>query len=372
MRFAVDVKAILGLLIVAAWLSCGKDQGSNPGQSTPSLSALPRHASLDTLDFRARGLAWLDDSTVAVIDPDDQQIVRLGVQSGARERAAGKGGGPGELEGAIMIIDDDAGGAIVADMSHKRVSHFDADLSFVRSATVPGLPLALLGRDGDRVDALWMEFELGDRPGFLPVKGVIDLESGSAQRLFSLYEAEGALNRPEEDNPFSPPLFSTALRPDGSLLAARSLEYRIVVFEPDGTVRSSFGRPDLPPRHLDDEERAAERERSQQAAARGGPPPPGMGGMLEESLEAPQPFFGPDAFALDPRGRLWVITEGGAADSTDVDVFAADGTYLGAVRLPDRVQSLAFRGDRLAALVQRTAEAVEGIAGIDLYSLDGS
>lgn len=90
---------------------------------------------------------------------------------------------------------------------------------------------------------------------------------------------------------------------------------------------------------------------------------------MEDALEEPRPYFGPGALALDDSGRLWVITERPADDSTEVDVFARDGEFLGTVMLRDRVRSLAFRGDRAVALVERVAEGVEGVPGIDLYRM---
>ena len=91
--------------------------------------------------------------------------------------------------------------------------------------------------------------------------------------------------------------------------------------------------------------------------------------MLDEALDAPQPFFGPNAFRVDPSGRLWVITDAMRGDSTEVDVFGADGTFLRTLALKDRVAALAFRGSRIAALVARVAPDVEGVQGIDVYEL---
>jgi sugar lactone lactonase YvrE len=83
-----------------------------------------------------------------------------------------------------------------------------------------------------------------------------------------------------------------------------------------------------------------------------------------------QPFFGPNAFSLDAAGQLWVVTERTRADSTEVDVFGPAGDHLGTLALRDRVQALAFRGDRMVALVVRTVPEVEGIAGLDLYRIE--
>ena len=73
---------------------------------------------------------------------------------------------------------------------------------------------------------------------------------------------------------------------------------------------------------------------------------------------------------LDAAGRLGVITARASGDSTEVDVFDGDGAFLGTVTLRDRVRSLAIRGQLLAALVDRVAPEVEGVPGLDLYTLE--
>lgn len=365
----LDVRATLGLLIVAAWLSCGEDQGSTARTVTPSLSPLSRHAALETLEFRALALAWIDESTIAVIDRDDQQVVYLGLEDGAERRIAGRGGGPGELENALMLTGDGSGGVLVGDMKQNRISEFAADGAFVRSAQVPGLPISIVDWDGDRVSAIWMQFEMGDPPSFVPTAGIVDLAAGDGAARFSLYEPEAGLARPKTENPFAPPFISAVMDGSGRLIAGQSTEYRIVAFDEAGTVVSTFGRPELEPRYLSEGERAAERQRQAAASSRGGPPPAGMREAMEDALEEPRPYFGPGALALDDSGRLWVITERPADDSTEVDVFARDGEFLGTVMLRDRVRSLAFRGDRAVALVERVAEGVEGVPGIDLYRM---
>jgi hypothetical protein len=353
---------------VAVWLSCGENQGSTAREAAPPLSSIPGHPALETLDFRAIALAWVDDQTVAVLDRDDQQIVYLDLDDGSQRRAANKGGGPGELENALMLLGDGLGGLVVGDMKQNRVSQFDATLSFVRSAQVPGLLIAIVDWDGELVTAIWMQFEMGDPPSFVPTAGIVDLDAGEGWALFSLY-SDGGLARPESENPFSPPFISAVMDATGRLLAVQSTEYRIVAFDDAGAVQESFGRSELGADYLSDEERAAQRQRLADASRRG-TPPPGMRDRMEDALEAPRPFFGPGAFALDSVGRLWVITSRETEGSTEVDVFGEGGEFLGTVLVRDRVRALAFDGDRLAALVDRMAADVEGIGGIDLYRID--
>ncbi len=53
-----------------------------------TVGAVERHPSLELLEFRAVALDWVDDTTVAVLDRDDQQIVLLGVADGSQRRGA--------------------------------------------------------------------------------------------------------------------------------------------------------------------------------------------------------------------------------------------------------------------------------------------
>jgi hypothetical protein len=316
-------------------------------------------------------LAWIDDTTVAVIDRDDQKVVLLGLAGGSERRGAGRGGGPGELEGAFTLLGGEGGEVVVGDMNQNRVSHFDAELAFVRSVQVPGMPLGLLAWEADRVTTLWMEFAFAD--GAIspePTVGVVDLEAGEVELRFSLFAPESGLNRPDSDNPFAPPFIAAVRGADGLILAGQSMEYRIAAFDSTGEVLRSFGRTELGEQYLSSEEKADERARRGRAAREGGPPPAELGGMLDEALDAPQPLFGPNAFSIDRMGRLWVIADRPRLDSTEVDVFDAAGVHLQTVVLRDRVAALAFRGMRVAALVARTAPDVEGVQGIDLYILE--
>ncbi len=349
-----------GLIVCCACVACGGAENSSPGASL-SLVPIERHASLDTLDFRAVGLAWVDDTTVAVIDRDDQQVVFLGLPGGSQRRGAGRGGGPGELESAFMLLGREDGSTLVGDMRQHRASQFDGELEYVRSARVPGMP----SWQGDRVVAIWMDFKMtDDAMGMEPMVGEIDLAGGEAREFFSLFDPASGLSRPETDNPMAPPFIAAAMNEAGLILAGQSMEYRIVALDTAGTLHASFGRGELGPDYLSEDEQAAERARIGEAAGRRGPPPPGVERMVDQALEAPQPYFGPGAFSLDRAGRLWVVTDRSRADSTEVDVFAANGDFLTTVAL-----MLAFRGSRLAALVARTAPEVEGVPGVDLYEL---
>ncbi len=362
---------LLSVVLCSFFVGCERAGDDASGDSLSlSLDLSDRHSSLELLEFRAVALDWIDDTTVAVIDRDDQQIVLLGLTDGSERRGAGPGGGPGELEGAFSLLGGEGGAVVVGDMNLNRVSQFDADLQFVRSVQVPGMPLALLAWGGDRVVALWLDFAFVDgRMSPEPTFGVVDLGAGEVAVQCALFAPESGLNRPESDNPFAPPFISAARGSEGLIIAGQSLEYRIAVLDSTGAVQRSFGRPELGEQYLSLEEKTAERTRRGQGVREGGPPPAELGEMLDEALDAPQPYFGPNAFSVDDWDRLWVVTNRMRGDSTEVDVFDLRGPFLKTVALRDRVAALAFQGRRVAALVARTGSAVEGVQGIDVYEL---
>ena len=92
---------------------------------------------------------------------------------------------------------------------------------------------------------------------------------------------------------------------------------------------------------------------------------------MDDALERPKPFFGPNAFGLDGSHRLWVITNRMRGDSTEIDLFSSTGSLVTTIALHDRVQTVVFRGERVAVLVTRIGGANDGFEGIDLYRAVG-
>jgi hypothetical protein len=353
---------LIALAFVAA---CGDRDG--PGDVGPRLELLPVAPSLEVLGFQASGgPAWLDDSTLVLLDRDEQQIVRLALSSGEIGRGGRKGSGPGEMENAIAIAARATGGVVVLDMRLNRVIEYDSDLVFTRSQAIPGMPLSVVSAGADEVRALWMTF----RPeGPDPRLGTIDMETGDTRSIVRIFDASG-LVRPEPSGPFEPLFVSAVQTPDNGVAIGIGNEYRIVELDSSGRIRSSFGRSDLEARPVTSDRIAARREAATRAAERGGPPPPALAAAQDAALTRPDPFFGPNAFATDAAGRVWVVTSRRGEHSAEIDVFAAGGRFVQTIELKDNVIGLSFHGDRLAVLVTRTRDDVEGFDGIDVYRVE--
>ena len=348
------------VLLVAVGASSVEASAQGPA----ILTREPTVAEVEAFEFRSAGpVVWVDDRSVAVIDRDDQNVVIVDLRSGAQRTVGRKGEGPGELSNAVLLLSDPDRGLLVGDMGLRRVSHFAGSGEFIRSQRLPGLPIGLLSWGGDRVVAAWME--LGPTPS--PIVGELDLVDGQVDRWYSLFEV--GLHPPEEGGPFSPPLLSVIRRREGLVLAGEGREYRILGLDADGNTLISLGRPELPARLPTDQEVAAARQRISRLNADRPPPPPELARQMDESLREPRPFFGPGAFGLDAAGRLWVVTSRMVNDSSEIDVFSFVGEPLQTVRLRDRVQSVAFRGSAMAALVERQIGDIEGFQGVDIYRL---
>ncbi len=187
--------AILALTLLGT--GCGGGHTDRSANSCSADSGLRVRAILDgrsiaPLEFStAPAITWVDDSTLAVIDSDDQQVVRYRVDGTLVGRFGRKGGGPGEFSRAGLVLgggDSGDKGLLVADAA--RINRIDSTFSTSRSVSVPGIVTRLLSWSGDRVVALWHGFGAA---GLTPMVGEIDLGTGEVISNFSPYAADSAL-----------------------------------------------------------------------------------------------------------------------------------------------------------------------------------
>lgn len=328
----------------------------------------PAPPALRLLEFESTAIAWLDDSTLALIDSDSRQIV-VASRNGTLRRIGREGDGPGEFRFPTSLLAEH-GTLLVADIGNRRVSRFDAEQKFAGSAPTPGPVLQLLGATGNRVHFAWLDFAETDGG---PVVGELDLATGKSARRFAVFERDSALGVRTESMQGPSPFVAVAGGPGGLVVAASPRSYRVTAFDSAGRATRHFGR-DLRPVHRTEAEIEAviaeggSRVR-RMAAAEGGSTDPTD--ALRRSLrKEPKPHFLMNAVTLDARGRLWVATTRGG-DRTEVDVFGQDGAFLGTVSLAGRVSALALRLPWLAVISERTSGDEEGMQGVDLYRVGG-
>jgi len=344
---------------------------------SPACEAAPSHAApADSLRFPVRriatipasldlqfrtvpAVAWVGDSSLAVLDSDDGQVVIIPLFGGSELRFGRKGSGPGEFQLPIAIIAD-SNGLVVADATTRRVTRFDRHMKVSQSQPLPGMPLHLLRLAGNRLTLAWVGFGMAG-----PEIGEIDLSSGGVNSAWRPFAVSPDLAQASEGLEGPSPFIAAATDGAGRLVLGGGTEYRIFRF--DGShVTGEFGRSELEPEHLSADERQELASRMQrvfgaQAAV--------DASAIDQVLDRPKPFYNANALATDPAGRVWVVTTRRSRGGTPIDVFDSEGRYLGTFTMKDKVQKLAIRGNRIAALVERTSGATEGQFGIDIYEV---
>lgn len=349
------------LLLALCLLTGSAASAQRPPRVTPVAVPVP----LRTLEFTATSLAWVNDSSIALIDSDAKQLVIAGIPGGTFRRIGRQGAGPGEFRVPTFLLARD-GELIVDDIGARRVSRFDAEGKFIGSTPTPGATLRLLALDGDRLRLAWIEFAPS---GGGPTVSDLDLGSGSSVARFRVFAHDSALAVTSGSMPGPNPFLALAAGPGGEILAGSSQVYRITVFDSTGRVLRSLGRK-LPPAFRTDaeiDEIVARRGRAVRAMAAAERASDDLVARLRSTLKKePKPHFSMGGIAADSDGRVWVATSRGG-DRTEVDVFGADGRFLGTVLLRGRVEALALRLPWLAALSEWTEGGDEGLQGIDLY-----
>lgn len=356
------ISTLLGLLTLVP-------SAATAQRTLPRLVPAAPPAELRILEFDAASVTWADDSTLVLIDSDVKQVVTIGTRSGVLRRIGREGSGPGEFRFPTGLLA--AGGELlVADIGTRRVSRFDGQRRYSGSAITPGPTLQLFGVSGGRLRLAWLDF----RPTAEgPVVGEIDLASGKTTPLFAVLARDSTLRVRTDGMPGPNPFVALAGGPGGTVVAASPQTYRVTVFDRSGRRVRSFGR-DLRPQFRTDAEiesivaRSGRSLRSVGAAEAPGSDP--VEALRRTLRKQPKPHFPMGGMAVDADGRLWIATSRGGS-ATELDVFAADGTFLGTLPLAGRVSAIAIRPGWLAALTERTSGDDEGFQGIDLYRIGG-
>ena len=325
--------------------------------ATPALVPVVLPAPLRRFDFRPGSIAWLSDSTVALIDMSASQVVVADLRHGTMTRHGREGSGPGEFRMPIMSFADANGGLVVDDIGARRLTQFDARHAFVRQARSPGPTLRIVGWRGDTVRVVWVTFQ----PGGGPTVSDVDLTTGQATTRYRLFERDSSIVAPSPDIPSAPGLVAVASGVRGGLVAGSPETYRLAAFDSAGRSVRRFGRPGLKAvfrteAELDDEIRPMRRQM----------PPDALRDARARLSKQPKPYFSLAGVEVDGSGRVWVATTRGGS-RTDVDVFAPEGKFIGTVMMADHVTTFAFRLPYVAVLTERQQGDDQGAFGLDLY-----
>ena len=345
-------------LLVWFALYCGIDR--LVAQSIPTL-VREEHAPLMVSGSASAQATWLGDSILALADVEEQRVMLIDVFTGKARTAGRPGEGPGEFRGINPPLRAPDGSLLVVDSRLRRATILNADLSVRRVVGFPVVISNLLRWDGTTLLCTWYDFSRL----MVPVLGLLRTgpddraEPRPLVRLDSLF---GVIRK----DPFSlPPIVVAAPGSRGSVYLARVDEYRIRKLDQNRRAVRAYERRDVPVRRFSAQEIDAEAGRIR--ATGSAPVPPAAAARARQMLAGlAKPFFTINGLSEDAHGRLWVVSARQENGQTEVDVFSPSGQLLGTVKLRGRVHSLAWKGNRVAAVVERS-EGEERLGVVDFY-----
>lgn len=341
--------SLTALVLPAA---CSTDE-AEPG--SPTLLPAELVAAVEVPLSRSVRVALVDGTTACVVDSYEVQVVCMRSDGSTVGRFGREGEGPGEFDGALSLIRGPGSVLGVFDGGGRRVTIFEPTGAIVSTARAPFLfgPMAPFGETV--VGSYTAPREV--RPtGAL----VVELDVGTGEILW-----ERALPHPSE--------LGTALDCErGASDGAMSPEGRwafgtcnttLVLWDADSvtTFEDPSYVPELPS--------ASEIERFRHRRLFGATP---SEAEILQFAETPKRGRIPGrSLIYDDWGRLWAATQRDRNAYSYFSVFA-DTTYVGSVRVRDRVEGYDLLGSTLAVLVERLPDDPAGIPGrgVDWYRFE--
>lgn len=341
---------------------------ASEGTDVPDIIPLSPFASSGASMSTTNHIAILSEEVACVTDSYESRIHCVDRVGGDITIFGSEGKGPGEFE-ALSAIERGGDGHVVAmdfGVGGGRLNFFGMDGILVSETRLPsGFQVTLL-RGGhlfgfELVMPDLVSLSEGFKPSYVPME--VDASSGEV-----LWERTDLAEVVEREC-FNPAV--GALTPDGGLVF-EVCEYELAFFDhrdaPTATVIASPSYVEALPNERDIATHVNSRVRLRSLA---GPVSESeIDAIAAEFRKKPKEWFlGPGTFRFDGQNRLWVST------TRDRDVFSyfdiwADTTYVGAVRVQDRLMGFDIFGSTLVTLVER-APGEDGIGEreMDWYDL---
>ena len=307
------------------------------------------------LSFEVRtSVVWLDSTHLAIIDADSKQVVRVGLD-GVMRRIGGPGSGPGEFRLPAEVFHSARGDLLVFDPLARQIHRFDSSFHSAASVAVHKFGNRIIGERGDSLVFMWQNFpqdSLGRSIGLLAPDGRpsgTEFRLGTIDPVFSeVAELEPGAKVPNPE---------AVHRSDGKVVLGESRDYRLWLLSMGGHVLGTGGRSGLPDQDepgVSESDVAAELSRAKRITQ-----DPEMLKQIEASIR--QRLAGPRFkfrhMTVDGELRTWVLADRGPRDSTQVDLFDADLSYLGTLSLHGELWAIAVEGDRVAVLSGTPADS---------------
>ena len=310
-------------------------------------------------DFhRVAGGTVLDDGSVVVADAGSREVRRFASDGRPERVVGGEGEGPGEFMG-LSLLDRWPGDSILTfDINLRRITLFDADLSFGRTFELEVTDAAPFGNlHGVMEDGTMVASGFSQLPDGGPRTG--------AQRYPSplhLYEPEGEVREVEFAEVWTesyfdviggggfsvmPVPFPSAIRPAYGVRRAvlgETLSGEIRSYDSEGALRGIV-RGTGPAIRLTPAARQDGIERALDGTAEGID--------LEErrrrleALDFPEHEPILSQVAVDREGRIWMAPFSG----TRWTIFDEDGAFVARIELPERTRPLEIGADDILAVV---------------------
>jgi hypothetical protein len=194
-------------------------------------------------------------------------------------------------------------------------------------------------------------------------------QTGKSEVLVQPWQADPSLAEKVAGSQSSANIFvATAPMGDDGWLAGVGQRYSISRIDRKGALLNTFGRPDVVAQKRTPGETEAmlastRRLLGTRADAQS------IEAVVRTMADQPKPFFLMNGLETDAHQRAWVTTTRIVDGSTEVDIFDANGSFIGTVRLRDDVRRIAFNNDHLAVLAIRLGGELEGQHGVDVYRI---
>jgi hypothetical protein len=303
--------------------------------------------------YEIAAIALAADGGFTVLDHAEPHVRVFSADGGTVEAFGGRGRGPGEFVTPSYLLPAPDGTFDIMDIGARRTVRIDAKGKELAASPFRDFPIAA-DAPAARAHAILATTDFRTPTLAIDVWNRTD-DPERIVRFTPDFPLKGA---------GEPSIFvSLAAAPDGTFAVGEgNFEYRIRIYDLRGGVVREIVR-DIANTRRTPQELAAEtarqnRQRSRAQAMR----------QVESSgsrvlplppINVPETeaYFLAHAFAFDPSGRLWVRTERGGSDDTIFDLFDPEGSYLGDIRVNERIGRFVVAHGFLAGVTRDADEA---------------